>query len=58
MRIVGMLWEVACADGERHPREANLLRRIGGLLYVSGVDRGEARKRVLRRMGLPDERGL
>ena len=53
-----MLWEVTCADGERHLREANLLRRIGGLLYVSDVDRGEARKRVLRRMGLPDERGL
>jgi uncharacterized tellurite resistance protein B-like protein len=56
--IVEMLWEVAYADGELHPLEANLLRRIGGLLYVSDVDRGEARKRVLRRMGLPEDRGL
>ncbi len=55
--IVEMLWEVAYADGELHPLEANLLRRIGGLLYVSDVDRGEARKRVLRRLGLPEDRG-
>lgn len=56
--IVEMLWEIAYADGTLHPLEANLLRRIGGLLYVSDVDRGEARKRVLRRMGLPEDRGL
>lgn len=56
--ILEMLWEVAYADGTLHPLEANLLRRIGGLLYVSDVDRGEARKRVLRRMGLPEDSGL
>jgi uncharacterized tellurite resistance protein B-like protein len=52
-----MPWKVACADGELHPPEANLLRRIGGLLYVSDVDRGEARRRALRRIGLPEDRG-
>jgi uncharacterized tellurite resistance protein B-like protein len=56
--IIEMLWEVAYADGVLHPLEANLLRRIGGLLYVSDVDRGEARKRVLRRLGLPEGTGL
>lgn len=56
--IIEMLWEVAYADGELNDLEANLLRRIGGLLHVSDVDRGEARKRVLGRLGLPEDTGL
>lgn len=54
IEIVEMLWEVAYADGTLHHFEANLLRRIGGLIYVSDRDRGEARKRVLARLGIPD----
>jgi uncharacterized tellurite resistance protein B-like protein len=56
--IIELMWEVAYADGELHELEANLLRRIGGLLYVSDRDRGAARKRVLKRMGLPEDAGL
>ena len=56
--IIEMLWEVAYADGELNDLEANLLRRIGGLLHVPDVDRGVARKRVLERLGLPDDSGL
>lgn len=56
--IVEMLWEVAYADGVLNDLEASLLRRIGGLLHVSDVERGEARKRVLERLGLPDDAGL
>ncbi|HZH26435.1 MAG TPA: TerB family tellurite resistance protein [Azospirillaceae bacterium] len=56
--IIEMLWEVAYADGRLHDLEASLLRRIGGLLYVSDAERGAARKRVLHRLGLPDEAGL
>ena len=52
--IVEMLWEVAYADGRLHDFEASLLRRIGGLLYVSDRDRGEARLRVLARLGIAD----
>lgn len=52
VEIIEMLWEVAYADGELHAYEANLLRRIGGLIYVSDRERGEARKRVLARLGL------
>lgn len=52
IEIIEMLWEVAYADGELHAYEANLLRRIGGLIYVSDRERGEARKRVLARLGL------
>lgn len=50
IELIEMLWEVAYADGILHDYEANLLRRIGGLIYVSDRDRGEARKRVLARL--------
>jgi len=47
-----MAWEVAYADGELHDFEANLLRRLAGLLYIEDRDSGMARKRVLDRLGL------
>ena len=50
--IIEMLWEVVYADGFLHDYEANLLRRIGGLIYVSDRDRGAARKRVTERLGI------
>jgi len=51
VELIEMLWEVVYADGELHEYEASLLRRIGGLIYVSDQDRGAARKRVLDRRG-------
>jgi uncharacterized tellurite resistance protein B-like protein len=50
IRLIEMMWEVAYADGVLDPDEDALLRRVAGLLYVSDQDRGEARKRVLRRL--------
>ena len=52
VEIIEMLWQVAYADGKLHDYESNLLRRVGGLIYVSDKERGAARKRVLARMGL------
>lgn len=52
VEIVEMLWEVVYADRILHELEDNLLRRIGGLIYVSDRERAEARKRVLRRLGI------
>jgi uncharacterized tellurite resistance protein B-like protein len=52
IHIIEMLWEVAYADGELHHYEAALLRKVGGLIYVSDRDRGAARKRVLTRLGI------
>lgn len=49
VRMIEMLWEVVYADGEIHDHEANLLRRVAGLIYVSDKESGEARKRVLDR---------
>ena len=51
IELIELLWEVVYADGKEHALESNLLRRIGGLIYVSDRDRGEARKRVLQRLG-------
>jgi uncharacterized tellurite resistance protein B-like protein len=52
VEVIEMLWEVAYADGQLHDYEASLLRRITGLLYVSDRESGEARKRVLARLGI------
>lgn len=50
--IMDMLWEVVLADGRVDSYEDNLMRRIGGLLYVTDQDRGTSRKRVAARLGL------
>jgi uncharacterized tellurite resistance protein B-like protein len=52
IEMVEMLWDVACADGEIHDFEANLVRRVAGLIHVSDRDSGAARKRALARMGV------
>jgi len=50
VEMVEMLWEVVYADGGLQQHEAALMRRIGGLIYVSDRQRGEARKRALRNL--------
>ena len=50
--MIEMLWEVAYADGALHDYEANLLRRVAGLIHVPDPVSGAARKRVLARLGL------
>lgn len=37
-RLLGGLWEVACADGEIHHHEELLIRRIADLLYLPHSD--------------------
>ncbi len=54
VELVELLWEVVYADGVLHDYEANLLRRIAGLIYVSDRERGDARKRVLSRLGVTE----
>jgi uncharacterized tellurite resistance protein B-like protein len=52
VEMMEMLWDVAYADGELHNMEANLMRRLAGLLHVSDRDSALARQRVLARLGL------
>jgi uncharacterized tellurite resistance protein B-like protein len=47
VELLEMLWRVIYADGLQHDYEANLMRRLAGLLYVSDRECGEARQRVL-----------
>ena len=54
VELIEMLWEVAYADGVLDEYEDSLLRRVGGLIYVPDRERGMARQRVLRRLGLDD----
>jgi uncharacterized tellurite resistance protein B-like protein len=46
IEMMEMLWEVAYADGELHDYEANLMRQVTGLLYVTDRESGDARKRA------------
>lgn len=48
--LIEMLWEVAYADGVLTPDEDALIRKVAGLVYVSDVERGEARRRVEQRL--------
>ncbi len=50
IELMEMLWEVVYADGKAHDFETGLLRRIGGLIYVSDRDRAIARQKVVSRL--------
>lgn len=50
VELIEMLWQVVHSDGRLDDCEAQLMRRIGGLVYVTDRDRGLARKRVLERL--------
>jgi uncharacterized tellurite resistance protein B-like protein len=52
IEMVEMLWEVAFADRTVDHYESNLISRVAGLIFVSDRDRGEARKRVMARLGI------
>ena len=52
IEVIEMLWEVAYADGVLDQYEDGLLRRIGGLVYVSDRERGAVRQRVIERCQL------
>jgi uncharacterized tellurite resistance protein B-like protein len=52
VELIEMLWEVAYADRVLDEYEDSLLRRVGGLIYVPDRERGVARQRVRKRLGL------
>ena len=48
--LIETLWGIVLADGELHEFESNLIRRLAGLLYISDVSCGNAKKRVLEKL--------
>lgn len=52
IEMIEMLWEVAFADGNLDHFESNLISRIAGLIFVNDRDRGDAKKRVMARLGI------
>ncbi len=48
--LIEVLWEIVLSDGEVHDFESNLIRRLAGLLYISDVNSGNARKRALDKL--------
>ena len=49
--IMEMAWMAVLADGQMHEYEAQLMRRLAGLLFVEDVDSGRAAKRARARLG-------
>ena len=47
--LIEALWEIVLSDEEIHDFESNLIRRLAGLLYISDVNSGNARKRALNK---------
>lgn len=54
IELIEMLWEVAYADGVLDQLEDTMLRQVAGLVDVSDHERGEARRRVLRGLGIAE----
>jgi len=44
--LIEVLWEIILSDNEIHDYESNLIRRLAGLLYISDVECGNAKKRA------------
>ena len=44
--LIEALWEIVLSDEEIHDFESNLIRRLAGVLYISDVNSGNARKRA------------
>ena len=47
--LIEILWEIVLSDGQIHDYETSIIRRLAGLLYISVVDSGNARKRALNK---------
>ena len=46
LKIVEIIWKIVYSDGTSDDYESNLIRRICGLLYISGKDNGIIKTKV------------
>ena len=44
--IIKALWKIICSDNQTDMYEANLMRRLTGLLYLSSKDVGDIKKEI------------
>ena len=47
LKIIEIIWKIVYSDGASDNYETNLIRRICGLLYVSGKDNGIIKTKVM-----------
>ena len=52
IKLIEVLWEIILSDNEIHDFETNLIRRLAGLLYISDVECGNAKKRATKKVKL------
>jgi uncharacterized tellurite resistance protein B-like protein len=50
--LLEILWEIILEDGHVHDFESNLVRRLAGLLYISDVQCGNAKRKALGKINL------
>ena len=48
--VIEMMWGVILADRVIDDFEANLMRRMNGLLYISGIESAEAKERAANQL--------
>ena len=46
IEVIEMMWGVILSDGVVDDFEANLMRRMNGLLYISGIESADAKERA------------
>jgi len=46
LMLVELLWRIVLADGVVDDYEANLIRRVAGLIHVTDIQSGQARKKA------------
>ena len=46
LKIIEVIWKIVYSDGANDSYESNLIRRICGLLYISGKDNGIIKTKV------------
>nr|WP_272209896.1 TerB family tellurite resistance protein [Marinicella sp. W31]MDC2875734.1 TerB family tellurite resistance protein [Marinicella sp. W31] len=56
IKLIGLLWDIAYADGSRSEMEDNVVWRIAELIGVSGRDRVLERQEALKRASTTDEK--
>ncbi len=50
LNILELMWEIVLVDDVLDVFEAQLMRRVSGLLYISDIDSGNCKKRAIEKL--------